>query len=326
MLFDFQHDIQIARRPAIGSGLSFTGDTQPRSGIHARWNAQLDGFFALEASLPAALLAAFLHNLTRTLARRARARDGEEPLLIGNLATPSASLAGLNAGAFFRAAAVAGLAEFLSRQFNLGGYACGGFFERERHVVAQIGATLSAAAPATRPAASKQVLETKEISKNVMEILEDGVVKTLTGAAGKTGMTVSIVNLPLLRIAEHAVGFGAFAELYFRLGFIFRTAVRMPLQRRFAVGGLDFVDRRGARHAQNFVVISLIPLGHGNDRSPLVDCFLRCGTGMHGYTHHGGAQHASIKHISRLKNLQDGALFVVHRLSTIHCLMQVRIE
>jgi len=62
-------------------------------------------------------------------------------------------------------------------------------------------------------------------------------------------MTVRVVDLPLLRIAQHAVGFSAFAELYFRLCFVFRTAVRMPFQRRFAVRGLDFLDRGSAGHA-----------------------------------------------------------------------------
>src|SRR2546429_6690890 len=79
--------------------------------------------------------------------------------------------------------------------------------------------------------ASKQILEPEEISENVVEILEDGVVKSLTAAlAGKPCMTVGVVKLPLLGIAQHAVSFGAFAELYFRLRFVFRIAVRMPFQ------------------------------------------------------------------------------------------------
>ncbi len=97
-----------------------------------------------------------------------------------------------------------------------------------------------------------------------MEILEDSIVKSLTGAAGKPGVTVGVINLSFLHIAEHAVGFGAFAKLHFRLGFVFRIAVRMPLERRFAVCAFDFVDRGSARDAQNFVIIPLIPLGHGN--------------------------------------------------------------
>src|SRR5260370_18001798 len=275
MLLDFEHNVQIAGWPAVRPGLSFAGDAQPRSGIYAGRNTQLNGFFALKASLPAALLAAFFHNLTRALTRWARSRDGEKSLLIGKLAAASASLAGLNTGPFFRPGTVAGFAEFLARQLDLGGYARGSFLERKRHVISQVGATLRAASATPASAPSKQIFEAKEISEDVVEILEDGVVKSLTGSAGKPSMTVRVVNLPLLRIAEHAVGFGAFAKLYFRLGFVFRIAVRMPLERRFAIRAFDFVDGGGARHAQNFVIIPLIPLGHANFQSPLIHCFFR---------------------------------------------------
>ncbi len=265
MFLNFEHDVQIARRPAVRPGLAFAGDTQPRSGIDARRNPQLNGLFAFEASLPAALRATLAHNLTRALARRACSRDGEESLLICQLTAAGARLAGLNASSLFRARAVARLAVFLARQLDFGGHARGGLFERERHVVSQIGPALRAAASAAPAAPSKQVLEAKKIAEDVVEILEDGAVKSLAGAtAGKARMAVRVVDLPLLRITQHAVGFGAFAKLYFRFGFVFRTAVRMPFQSRFAVGGLDLVHRRRSRHAQNFVVIPLIPLRHGN--------------------------------------------------------------
>src|SRR5712691_1204403 len=292
MFLNFEHDVQIARRPAVRPGLAFAGDTQPRSGIDARRNPQLNGLFAFEASLPAALRATLAHNLTRALARRACSRDGEESLLICQLTAAGARLAGLNASSLFRARAVARLAVFLARQLDFGGHARGGLFERERHVVSQIGPALRAAAPAAPAAPSKQVLEAKKIAEDVVEILEDGAVKSLAGAAaGKARVTVGVVDLPLLRITQHAVGFGAFAKLYFRFGFVFRTAVRMPFQSRLAVGGLDLVHRRRSCHAQNFVVIPLIPLRHGNFLSPLVYSFFGCGTRVHRYTHHGGTQH-----------------------------------
>jgi len=53
MLFDFQHNVQIAGGPAIGPRLAFAGDAQPRSGVHARRNSQLNRLFAFEASLAA---------------------------------------------------------------------------------------------------------------------------------------------------------------------------------------------------------------------------------------------------------------------------------
>src|SRR6266403_3974931 len=325
MLFDFQHHVQIARRPAIRPGLAFAGDTQPCPGIHSRRNPQLNGLFALKASLTAALHAPLLHNLSRALTCWTRARDGKKSLLIGQLPATGARLAGLNARALFRPRAVAGLAVFLPRQLDLGGHTRGRFFERERHVVSQIGPTLSAAA-STPSTASKEILEAEEISENVVEILEDGVVKSLPAYTGKTCMTVRVVNLPLLYIAQHAVRFGAFAELYFRLRFVFRIAVRVPFQRRLTVRRFNLLDRRRPRHAQHFVVIPLIPLGHGNSRAPLVHCLFRCGIRMYGYTHHCRTQPSSVKQISRLKYLQNGAVFVVRCFSAIDRLMKMRIK
>src|SRR5207247_9093986 len=67
-------------------------------------------------------------------------------------------------------------------------------------------------------------------------------------------------------------------------------------------------------------------LGHGNFQSPLVRGFFRCGIGMHRYTHHRGTQHASMKYISRLENLENRAVLVVRCFSAVHCLVQVRIK
>src|SRR5207302_3390587 len=195
MLFRFQHDIQIAGWPTIRPGFAFAGDAEASSGVHARRNPQLDGLFAIEASLASALRATLFHNLSRALARRAGARDGEETLLIAQLPTATAGLASLNAGAFFRACAVASLAVFLAGQLDLGGHSRGGFLKGERHVIAQIGSALCAAATPTAPASSKQILEAEKISENVVEILKDGAVETLTGAcAGKSRVAVGVVN------------------------------------------------------------------------------------------------------------------------------------
>src|SRR5215472_4320229 len=77
-------------------------------------------------------------------------------------------------------------------------------------------------------------------------------------------MTVGVVDLPFLRIAEHAVRFGAFSEFCFGLGFVFRVAVGMPFERSLAVGRLDLIQGRGMRHTQHFVIIAWISFGHGN--------------------------------------------------------------
>ena len=118
-------------------------------------------------------------------------------------------------------------------------------------------ATLSAA-----PAA-EQILEPEKIPENVVEVLKDSIVKALAHAgAGKPRVTVGIIDLPFLRIAEHAVGFRAFAKLYFCFGFICRIAVGMPLERSFPVGRLDLINRSRACYAEYLVKIPLCPFGH----------------------------------------------------------------
>ncbi len=229
------------------AGFAFALDAQARSGIHAGWNTQVDGSFLLDASLPAALGAALLDDLARALAGGASAGDGEKSLLIGELAAPGASLARDDAGSRLCAGAIARAAEFLARDFDFGIDARCGFLEGQVHVVAQIGAALRAPAAAS---AREEILEAEEVAKNIVEVLEDGTAEVHTTTyTGKPGMTVGVVDLALLRIAEHTVGFGALAELHLCLGFIFRVAIRVPLERALAIGGFDFFYRGGARDA-----------------------------------------------------------------------------
>ena len=250
MLFDFEDDVEIACRTVVRAGLAFAGDAQARSGVDSRRNAELDGLLAFEAALSAAFRATLADDLSRALASGAGSRNGEESLLVGQLAAAGAGLASNDASALLRARAVAGFAEFLPRQLDFGRHTSSSFFKRQRHVIAQVSAALRAGAPAAS-AAAEEIFEAEKIAEDVVEILEDGIVKTLAhSCAGKTCVTVGVVDLALLRIAEDAIGFGAFAEFRLRFGFVFRIAIRMPFQRGFAVGGFDFIDRRRPRNGR----------------------------------------------------------------------------
>src|SRR5208282_3329907 len=264
VLLHFQHDIQIAGRPAVRPRFAFALHAQPCSGVHAGRDAQLDVVLAFHAPLAAAFEAAFLDDLTRALAIRACAVHGEKSLLVDQLAAPAARLAIHNAGALFRAGAVARFAVLHARHTNLGGDAHGRFVEGQRHVITQVVATLHAAAPATTATrGAKEILETEKVAENIVEVLEDGAVKSaLRARARQARMAVSIVNLALLRVAEDAVGFRGFAEIVFGHFLVIRVAVGMPLHRGFAISGLDLVDRSCLRQAQNFVIVSLLSAGH----------------------------------------------------------------
>src|SRR5271156_3566686 len=71
------------------------------------------------------------------------------------------------------------------------------------------------------------------------------------------GMSKLIVSLPLGRIRQHLIRFGAFLEL--DLGFLFSVAVIaiwMILHRQSAIRPLDLVTGGGARDAQNLVIVT----------------------------------------------------------------------
>src|SRR5258708_23211972 len=195
--------MEIGAGPGIRASFAFARHTQAGSAIDTGGNAQIDGLMALDAALPAAIRATLLDNLACALARRASAGNGEKSLLVRKLPTPSATLASACAGSGFRAGSVARAAQLLLRQFNFCGNARSSFFKSQRHVVTQIRATLRASSSAP-PAAAHHIFETKEIAKNVVEVLENRAVEIhAASAAGlaQSGVPVGIVDLPLFLIA-----------------------------------------------------------------------------------------------------------------------------
>ena len=88
-------------------------------------------------------------------------------------------------------------------------------------------------------AAAKQIPEAKEIAQDIAEIPKGFRVEALSSARCSRHALVAetIIRRPLLRIGQHAVGFGRFLELLFgRL--IARIAVRMMLHRQLPIGRL----------------------------------------------------------------------------------------
>jgi hypothetical protein len=130
VFLDVEDDIEIARRAAVWPWLAFACDAEARAGVDAGRNAEINGSLAFDAALAAAIGAALFDNLTGALTGGASAINGEETLLIDNLAAASAGLAGDDAGSFFRAGAIARFAEFLARNADFGSDSSCGFFER----------------------------------------------------------------------------------------------------------------------------------------------------------------------------------------------------
>src|SRR5260370_14145388 len=101
MLIDVQNDVQISVGAAIRAGLAFALHAQARAGVHTGGNAQFDGSFLFDATLTAALRAAFLDDLSRALAGGAGTRNREKSLLIPALAASPARLARCETGFSF---------------------------------------------------------------------------------------------------------------------------------------------------------------------------------------------------------------------------------
>ena len=70
----------------------------------------------------------------------------------------------------------------------------------------------------------------------------------------------AIVARTLFRVREHGIGLAALLELLLRIGIV-GIAVGMVLQRQLAVSALDLLVVRGARDAQDFVVVAFHTCG-----------------------------------------------------------------
>src|SRR5579863_9464130 len=107
MLFHLDDDVQIARRTAVETGLSFARQLEMRSGLHARRNGDLQFPFATNLTLAPAMGARPAHDLAAASTLRAGTPNLEEALLIDHLAAPVAHGARHQAIVLFRAGALA---------------------------------------------------------------------------------------------------------------------------------------------------------------------------------------------------------------------------
>jgi hypothetical protein len=106
-----------------------------------------------------------------------------------------------------------------------------GFFKLECDVFAEIGAALRACTTSGTTASTEQIPEAEEFPEYVVEILEDGCIKSRSGpCAAYPRVPEPIVKIALLRVGEDGVGFAALLEFFFRVRII-GIAVGMILER-----------------------------------------------------------------------------------------------
>src|SRR5439155_4954451 len=127
-------------------------------------------------------------HLARSSALRARPADGEEALLVPDLAAASARRAGEGRAAFLGARAAASRAGLRTRNLDLGLEAEGGFLKGNLQVIAQVRAALRARSP--RLPAAENVAEAEEIAEDVFEIREDTGVGLEAARAADAGVEI----------------------------------------------------------------------------------------------------------------------------------------
>src|SRR5581483_8456893 len=245
--------IQIALRPAPQARFAVAAGAQPRPGIHARRDAQLDlgRHFAPAAAVTG--LARFLQDAPRAFATRAGLRNAENSPRTDDLAPSAASRARPALRARLRSRTVADIAPVVLGDRDFLFATVRGFLERDLHVVAQIGAPLRLRRVGTA-AAAKQILKNaaaaKHLAKNVRRIMKAATSPAATAAhAG---------------VAQGLVSLAQFLELFLR-GLVARIFVRMELHSQLAVGFFNFLHVGLPLHTENLVIIAL---GHGIRRQP----------------------------------------------------------
>src|SRR5258708_36317115 len=151
VVFDLEHHVQIAMRPAIRAGFAFLRQTHTDAIIHAGWNVHFELPLLLLVTLAVTLFARCADDLAGAAALAARAPHREETLLVNDLAAAMACRASGSAGAGLGALAAAMIAKLRARYLDLAGHAENRLFELNFEVVADI---LAALRPRTPPPAA----------------------------------------------------------------------------------------------------------------------------------------------------------------------------
>ena len=260
MLFDVQHDVEIAGGTTELAYFAASGETNARAIFHSGGDLGVHGALPQHASLAFALRTGICDHSARPLTRRTRAGDAEEALLIPHLPAACARLASAGPLAGRSAGTATFFAGFVAAHGDLGLGTEKCFFKFQGQVFAQIGSALHpAAAPST--AAAKGVAEAEEFPEDFADILEPGSIEaTALTCAAQSRVAVTIVDGALFRVGEDGVGLAHFLEFFLGVGIV-GIAVGMELQSQFAVRALEFLFGASAGHAEQFVIIAFCVRG-----------------------------------------------------------------
>src|SRR5882724_1141705 len=243
-----QEDVEIARRCAVHADLALAGQPDAGAVLDPGRDVHREVLLLAHAAGAVAALAGLLDDFAGATAGMAGALDGEEALTGPHPPGATAGGAGRGLGALLAAAPLAGPAG--GRAWHANGILLAGerLLQRDRHVVAQIGAAPArlAAAPASGELAEHLLEDVGEAAGVEFEAAEAARARI---AVLERGMTVAVIGGALLIILEDVVGFVDFLELV--LGrLVALIAVRVEFHGLRPIRLLDLVGVGAARDAE----------------------------------------------------------------------------
>ena len=269
MLLDVDQTVAIARRPAVGAGLSFAGQTHAHFVVDAGGNHHIAPHGLGHESLAAAFAARIFHHLARPMTGRASSLHAEEAGGLHHLAAAAAVAATLRLAPLLSAGAAAFGTLLVALELDCLGDAARRFQQIKPHFAADI-ATLASLPPS---GAAENVAEDPP-AQNIAERLEDfaDVAELVDAGTFETGVTEAVVASPFVGVVEHLEGFSGLLEADHRL-LVAGVLIRMVLDRQLAVGVGNLLAARLARDAENLVVVSLgRHLHHGRGGTKMCPC------------------------------------------------------
>jgi hypothetical protein len=253
MLFYVQDDVEISGLATVGPGFAEAAKTDAGAIFDTSGNFRFNGSLAKDSSLPFALEAGVGDDLSQTLAGGTSTGNAEESLLVTDLAVAAAGAAGNGRFAGSSARTAAGFTSFVAANVDRGLRAEYSFFKFEGDIFAEIGAPLHTVASLAAASAAEEI-EAEEVAKNVVEIVEDGLVES-SGIGAYAGVAEAVIGGALVAVGQDRISLRGFLEFLFRPGVI-GIAVGMVLHGELAVGALDFLFTGAALHSENFVIIA----------------------------------------------------------------------
>ena len=251
-------DEQVACRATVVSGFTVARAADAHAIVDACGNLDFEGLVFLDLALAIAGHAGLGNDLARAVAVRAGLLHAEKPLAHLHRARTVAGRAGFGRCTGLGSCAVAGFALVPGWNADLRFFARSRFFQGDFHRVRQVVAPvhLSASARATARPASENV--TKNVAETFAKSTEAfGSAWAAAHVGIHARVTVLVIGCPLLRIAEHFVGFFGFLEFFFgSLGCITLIAVRVVFHGELAVRLFDVVVAGVFGNAQHFIEIS----------------------------------------------------------------------